>query len=236
MKDTLEEMMRSYVDEYMNTEEGKKLMLKSMIHMFNERNCDRSNSLFNQNKIDKFAFEELKHIITKISTLSSPDTCFLPTEQIKTLCDSVIQISDLLDKIAFETVTHQTINSHIDKIYQSASVFKLKPRELSLEDFLGTDISKSETNSVFQEKSSFTPPERAQESKLKKYGYSVAWNDPLSNKERQALLKKLIETGKVSKGYVIGYLKHNIQINGKKKHNEFAVSKWKDDLDFVYKL
>lgn len=82
----------------------------------------------------------------------------------------------------------------------------------------------------------YSPPERAQESKLKKYGYSVAWNDPLSNKERQALLKDLIESGKVSKGYIVSCLKHNIQINGKKESNEFAVSKWKDDLEFVYKL
>ena len=82
----------------------------------------------------------------------------------------------------------------------------------------------------------YNPPERAQESQLKKYGYSVAWGNPLSNKERQVLLKKLIESGKVSKGYVISYLKHNIQINGKKESNEFAVSKWKDDLEFVYKL
>lgn len=78
--------------------------------------------------------------------------------------------------------------------------------------------------------------DRASESKLKKYGYSVAWNSSLSNKKRQELLKLLIETGEVSKAYVISYLKHNIQINGKKESNEFAVLKWQDDLDFIQRL
>ena len=82
----------------------------------------------------------------------------------------------------------------------------------------------------------YSPPERAEISKLKEHGYSVAWNSPLSNKKRQELLKHLIETKEVSKGCVISYLKHNIQINGKKDSNEIAVSKWKDDLEFVYNL
>ena len=82
----------------------------------------------------------------------------------------------------------------------------------------------------------FEYPERAQESVLKKYGYSVSWDNPLSTRERQELLKKLINSNRVSKGYTITHLKHLIQINGKKKDNEFAVMKWKDDLDFLYKL
>ena len=77
---------------------------------------------------------------------------------------------------------------------------------------------------------------RVSHDEQKKYGYSVAWDDPLSNGERQELLKELIDTRKVSKGYIISYLKHNIQINGKKKSNEIAVMKWKDDLNFVYNL
>ena len=107
-------------------------------------------------------------------------------------------------------------------------------RTLTREEFLTVNLDDIDSDTF--EAINYTPPERAQESKLKKYGYSVAWDNHLSTKKRQDLLRDLIESGKVSKGYVISYLKHNIQINGKKESNEFAVMKWKEDLDFIYKL
>lgn len=95
------------------------------------------------------------------------------------------------------------------------------------------DIFSSNSESDLDE---YDYPKRSQESKLKKYGYSVSWDNPLTNKERQELLENLIITGRVSKGYVITYLKNMIHINGKKKDNELAVMKWRDDLNFVYNL
>lgn len=236
MNNAFEEMMKSYIDIYMNSEEGQKAMLKSMIHKFNEKNSDQLTSLFNQKKMDKIAFEKLKHLIDEFENLLSSKPYFLPTEQIEMLGDAVIQISKLLNKLELELMTYKDINSDIDKIEQSVSALNFKRRILSREEFLGLDVFEAEDDEYDIDKFSFTPPERAQESKLKKHGYSVAWDSPLSNKKRQELLKDLIETGKVSKGYVISYLKHNIQINGKKESNEFAVSKWKDDLEFVYNL
>lgn len=240
MSNTFEEMMKCYLEVYMNSEEGQKTMqkamLKSMIHMLNGKNHDQLTSLFNQNKINKITFDKLKHIIDEFEKLSSPESYFLTTEKIKILHDAVIQIFNLLNKIEIEVMTYNTINNRIDNIYQSVSALNLKPRTLSREEFLGMSSNESNDNKNTDKKSTITPPERAEISKLKEHGYSVAWNSPLSNKKRQELLKHLIETNKVSKGYVISYLKHNIQINGKKESNEFAVSKWKDDLEFVYNL
>ena len=78
--------------------------------------------------------------------------------------------------------------------------------------------------------------DRADESKLRKLGYSVANNSELSEKQRQGLLQNAIEHGLVSKGYVITYLENNIRINGRKESNSVAVYKWKRDLEFVRQL
>lgn len=83
---------------------------------------------------------------------------------------------------------------------------------------------------------SSTPPQRAEESKLRKYGYSVAQDNDMSEAERHELLRSLIVHNVVTKGYVISYLKHMIQINGKKEANYIALSKWTSDLDYVLSL
>lgn len=82
----------------------------------------------------------------------------------------------------------------------------------------------------------FIPPERNVESKLVKYGYSVSQNSRLIKSERQDLLRRIIASKEVSKGYIISYLKHNIAINGKKESNYYALQKWKSDLEYVLKL
>lgn len=78
--------------------------------------------------------------------------------------------------------------------------------------------------------------ERADESKLRILGYSVSQNESLSDVERQALLKNLISTNQVTKGYVVGQLKSLIRINGKKQTNIVARMKWERDLEFVLRL
>lgn len=77
----------------------------------------------------------------------------------------------------------------------------------------------------------YDSPERNEESRLAKYGYSVGRNSRFTDAERQDLLRWLIESKKVSKGYVISHLKHMIAINGKKESNYIALEKWKGDLD-----
>lgn len=78
--------------------------------------------------------------------------------------------------------------------------------------------------------------ERAEQSILNKFGYSVSSERNASTKERQELLAHLIMTKKVSKGYVISYLDHLIKINGKSSRNYIAVMKWTEDLAFVKSL
>lgn len=82
----------------------------------------------------------------------------------------------------------------------------------------------------------YEPRERAEESKLKKYGYSVSENSRYTTPERQDLLRRIIASKEVSKGYVISYLRHMIQINGKKESNYIALKKWESDLEYVLKL
>ena len=79
-------------------------------------------------------------------------------------------------------------------------------------------------------------PDRAEESKLKKYGYSVSENSRYTTPERQELLRRIIASKEVSKGYVISCLRHMIQINGKKESNHIALKKWESDLEYVSKL
>ena len=78
--------------------------------------------------------------------------------------------------------------------------------------------------------------ERAEQSKLYQYGYSVSKDSGLSTKQRQDLLAHLIFTKQLSKGYVLSLLEHLIEINGRKETNNNAVAKWTADLNFVRNL
>lgn len=92
---------------------------------------------------------------------------------------------------------------------------------------------------LFEEESGYAnydSPERAEESKLKKYGYSVSENSRHTTPERQDLLRRIIASKEVSKGYVISYLRHMMQINGKKASNHIALKKWESDLEYVLNL
>lgn len=78
--------------------------------------------------------------------------------------------------------------------------------------------------------------ERANESKLRKLGYSVSAISGLSDRQRQVLLQNAIECGAISRGYVISYLSNMIKINGRSPANAEATKKWQSDLDFVLRL
>ena len=51
-------------------------------------------------------------------------------------------------------------------------------------------------------------------------------------------LSKVIEKGILLKSEVVRYLEHFINMNGRRTGNEIALSKWKQDLEFVlqYKM
>ena len=73
----------------------------------------------------------------------------------------------------------------------------------------------------------------AEASPLKLCGYSVSQQDGYSKETRWYIISKIIDRGIMSKSEVIRYLEYFISINGKKKGNQLALSKWKDDLKFT---
>ena len=76
----------------------------------------------------------------------------------------------------------------------------------------------------------------AETSILFEMGYTVNQSVGLSAAARQNILKKAIDTGKVSKHQVLSFLKQRININGMKAGNEIALRKWKEDFTFVSQL
>ena len=73
----------------------------------------------------------------------------------------------------------------------------------------------------------------AEESPLKLCGYSVNQQDGYSKETRWHIISKIIDRGIMSKSAVVRYLEYFIYINGKKKSNYLALSKWKEDLKFT---
>ena len=235
MDQHIDKMIENYINTYMNSEKGQKILLLTMTNICNNKNLEEILTLSITNTVYKFQIDELKHIANGIQNILKTDHFGITTEQCKILCDTVIEISKTITTINSSASSKTAVQRSINQLYQNILPLDITQKPMTFEEFLmltEDDVADIE----IQHTLSCDYPERASESKLKKYGYSVAYDSPLSNKKRQELLKHLIERGEVSKGYVISYLKHNIQINGKKESNEFAVSKWKDDLDFVYKL
>ena len=73
----------------------------------------------------------------------------------------------------------------------------------------------------------------ASESPLKLCCYSVSQTDGLSDRERQYIISQVIDKNILQKREVVRYLEYFINMNGKKRGNEIAVSKWKADLAFT---
>lgn len=73
----------------------------------------------------------------------------------------------------------------------------------------------------------------ADQSPLKLYGYSVNSKDGLSDRERKYVISQAIDMRLMEKKQVVHYLEYFIKMNGKKKGNEVALSKWQDDLEFA---
>ncbi|MBR5506704.1 MAG: hypothetical protein IKV88_01510, partial [Clostridia bacterium] len=228
-------MIESYMDSYLNSEKGQKACFLAMSNFFNNKNFEELVTISIQNTTLKFQIEDLKHISLCIKNILDNGYSIINDEQCKIIGDTIAKTTEILTRVNSTKISKYEILNLINEIYEIVLPLNIQRRPLTREEFLMLEESDVLLIQNNHEKSTEFS-DRASESKLKKYGYSVAWNSSLSNKKRQELLKLLIETGEVSKAYVISYLKHNIQINGKKESNEFAVLKWQDDLAFVQRL
>ena len=82
-------------------------------------------------------------------------------------------------------------------------------------------------------KTTFGDTVLSEASPLKLCGYSVNQQDGYSRETRQYIITKIISLGIMTKSDVVRYLEYFISMNGKRKGNEIAVMKWKDDLSFT---
>ena len=73
----------------------------------------------------------------------------------------------------------------------------------------------------------------AKEGPLRLSNYTVNKTDNLKDSERCYILARLIYDGSIEKHKVIQYLSQFIQLHESKIGDELAVSKWKEDLNFV---
>lgn len=69
-------------------------------------------------------------------------------------------------------------------------------------------------------------------SELMVYGYNVR-DGILSEEERHKILSWIIDSGLLSKAEIIKDLQFKVNYNGKKRGNENAKKKWKDDIQYV---
>lgn len=106
---------------------------------------------------------------------------------------------------------------------------------LTKEEFLNLTFSSLEDDGdSFEHLYNEDPSEKlADESALHKLGYTVSQEKGLSAKQRQEILEFAINSKMMTKRKVISFLEYLIKTNGKKKTNEIAVSKWKEDLEYI---
>ena len=75
----------------------------------------------------------------------------------------------------------------------------------------------------------------AKESVLMQYGYNVSQKEDLSSMQRQTILQSIVENGILSKSEVVSYLNYfiNQRINRDTDMYDVAISKWREDRDFI---
>lgn len=134
-----------------------------------------------------------------------------------------------------KTIVERAWKSILEKMQQEEileeEALPKKPRMMTREEFFALS---DEDEEVFSFSGEY--PELAEQSLLRKHGYCVSKNEGLSKKARQDLLKHLISTGVVSKGYAITLLKGSIKRGERKPGCEHAVACWRSDLAFVLSL
>lgn len=74
------------------------------------------------------------------------------------------------------------------------------------------------------------------QSLLNKCGYSVSYNNGMSDDSRKELLHQIINSKLMTKQEIMSYLNYFINFNGKKLGNEYAKMMWEKDLLFLSKM
>lgn len=231
MEKLVAEMMENYCKRYFDSESGKKTMFLAMASALSKNNIETVDNALNTAIWSKGELRDIKYISEKIKEIIDSYSC-ITEKNCEILSNSITGIMKILGIYKMESIIKKEERAEIDKIYVDLEAFGIKRRVLSKEEFLG--LLDNENEETYDKP--YTPPERNDESKLVKYGYSVSQNSSLSTTARQNLLKRLIESKEVSKGYIVSYLKHMIAINGKKESNYIALHKWESDLEFVKRL
>ena len=67
------------------------------------------------------------------------------------------------------------------------------------------------------------------------YGYNVSQKEDLSSMQRQTILQSIVENGLLSKSEVVSSLNYfiNQRINRDTDMYDVAISKWREDRDFI---
>ena len=231
MDSSFNNQIESFVNKFLNSCEGQLSILLSMASVVNQKNITNVTKIISEGASQLSVWKDLKHISTEIKTLLDCRANLITTQNYELLCDSILEICQIVVDYQSKSVNSLFLEEKTEKIKESLMIFNLAKRLISVEDLLeefGDDTECSESTNNTAEYS-----ERRMQSELAKYGYSVSKNSGLTNKQRQDILHTLIEKNKVSKYYIISYLKHIIAINGKKESNYLALQKWKSDLDYV---
>lgn len=234
METLYNELLENCFKDYLHSEEGQKAILLSLAAMLNQKNLEIADKFLNHSTTNyKHIWKDVKHISQETENILKSQKV-TTVKKCKVMCSTILKISNLLSDYETKFITASYAKMVVDKVYKDVAVLGIEGRKMTKEEFLELPLDYEENQAEYN--TPYFPPERSDESKLVKFGYSVSQNSRLSNKARQELLQHLIESKEVSKRYVISYLEHLIAINGKKKSNHTALEKWKSDLAYVLKL
>ena len=224
----------SFINKFLQSYDGQLCVLLSMASSLNEKNITNVTSILSEGVSQISLWKDLKHISTEIRTILDCHVSLITTQNYETLCNSILEIGHIIADYKSKSINSLYIDDKTEKIKESLRIFNIKERPLSVEDIL--EEFSDDIECPISPNTTALYSERRMQSELAKYGYSVSKSSPLTGKQRQEILRTLIEKNKLSKHYVISYLKHIIAINGKKENNYLALQKWKSDLEFVLNL
>lgn len=249
MQESLEQMMQSYIENYMKSEKGRAVILSGMTSYMNQQ-CITQLNTFQNNATDIlsilfFPYEQTKKLLLQCRTIADllAKKEFASQFAISGMVLEINKCCEILRNYISNTKYEdensiQMIEQIICENDKILTHLTNKPCVMSVAEFLALEEVESEEKEKqdVELKEKFCKTERADESKLRKWGYSVAQNSSMTDVERRELLKELIERKVVTKGYLISYLKYMIRINGKKESNYIALTKWQGDLEYIQNL
>lgn len=157
--------------------------------------------------------------------------------------DSILYI--YRNAIPCQQLSHEIIPSTADFVGRNDSNIQLSVNYCKSCDKFFIDLTSFEAyqkrygfiigNIVLEETANTSYKELAlsEASPLRLCGYSVNQQENLSRETRQYIIRKIITLDIMSKSDVIRYLEYFINMNGKRRGNQIAISKWKEDLAYT---